>query len=134
MNKGFLFSIDTLLSLLLALVVLVGFFSMISRESSLNFGAQDLAHYSLGTLKTLDANNSLQLAFSQNKSAFFYELLNNATQRNICMNLTFFNETKGISQNYVKRNCTRPSSSAVATRPYFYSNKTYIINLESWYS
>ncbi|HLD19184.1 MAG TPA: hypothetical protein VJB90_04190 [Candidatus Nanoarchaeia archaeon] len=133
MKKGFIFTTDILLSLLVALGFFSGIIIFMSEPSTPQFSTTDLHQNALSALISLEANNTLRDAFSQNLTPRIMEFLNNATASNLCLNLTFLNDTFKIEQNHVKANCSRPNQIAIARRPLYAGERIRMVSLEAWY-
>ncbi len=132
-KKGFIFSTDVLFAIMLTFVVLSSVMLLISRESAPPFGAQDLQSTNIAALTAMDGNETLRMSITSNTNTTVQEFLNNATSRNICMNLTISNESAKIQAVYTKQSCPRSSSIVIARRPLQTSAGTHIATLESWY-
>jgi hypothetical protein len=134
LKRGFLFSVDTLFALFLAVIVLSGVFLFISRHAALDLSAQDLTDHSLAAIAALGENDTLRLSLSEDKSGFIQEFLDNATSRTVCLNLTIYGQDLSIKQTYQKQSCIAGQYITIARRPLYANNTPHMVAIRSWYS
>ncbi|MEK6967873.1 MAG: hypothetical protein AABX51_04535 [Nanoarchaeota archaeon] len=133
MKQGFIFTLDMLFAMLMALTMFTAIILFMSPSSTPDFSQTDLHHQALSLLQSIDSNYTLHLALKQDKSHFIKEFLENATSARLCANLSILNQTLKVEQSFNKTNCPRGNQIAVARQPLHYSGITRMAVMETWY-
>ncbi len=113
--------------------MLTTIFLFLSRQSTPDFGGQDLHHHALALLEAANANESLRMATNGNFSWTLQQFMDNATALSLCANLSIYSSQLQLEQHYSKANCTYARTVGVARRPIYYAGQAKLAVMEVWF-
>ncbi len=130
-KKGLIFTIDAILALLSAIVILIVIYSILS-NTNINNEYQDLSKIALDSLTVSEKNNALNSGVSGDLS-----LLDNylgALPVNICGNISLYYANQNIITSSKKPGCLINDNMVIARRVFVSNYKMYFAKIEVSYA
>lgn len=130
-NKGFIFTLDAILSvivmsLLLTLIVLL------SSQQPVDYSASDLHLIAMDTLTVLEKDRTLQNSIAANNTGAILTYLDALPSR-LCANISVFTQASTLQYSVAKTNCTATGEHAVARRVFLNSNDMiFLAKIDLW--
>ena len=130
-KKGLIFTIDAILALLSAIVILIAIYSILS-NTDINNEYQDLSKIALDSLTVSEKNNALNLGVSGDLS-----LLDNylgALPVNVCGNISLYYANQNIITSSKKPDCLINDNRVIARRAFLSDYKMHFAKIEVSYA
>ena len=128
-KKGFLFSLDAALAVLLSLFFITFLFYTLSQLDSSQLGDEELFSYSQSVATTMEVQNVYGSA------ADIHSFLGNYTKGSVCYNVTLYTATNVSLYSAVKSGCTDSSYPVTFYRTVIQANRSFSYALfRGWYT
>ncbi len=131
-RRGFLFSLDALLALLVLFIVLSTAYSQLATVKRSAWADAGLSQTGADTLAVLAKSGRLTAALNGNSSAAYYVI--GYVPSGVCAQLRIFNASDNQQMLISKANCgNRTGPVRIARRTFIYNGNPMWASLEAWY-
>ena len=131
-KKAFIFSLDALLALLAATVLISASFFYLSQVQTLNWSQPSLFVTSMDTLATLRLDGSLEDAVDTGSNSTIELFFNNMYPSNICGRMELYSRSGTLVLSSKKTGCSLPASTD--SKSIFVSRRTFVANKQLYYA
>ena len=132
-KKAIIFTIDAILAILAAMVLIAGSFYYLSQTQNIQWTDADRFQIAINSLAVLELSNDLQNAVSSMSTAGLGNYLNTILPAQVCADITVFNEAQTQILTTIKNGCIVSNYRAVAIRDVYVNNNVYYARMQVWY-
>lgn len=134
-NKAIIFSIDSMIALFSAIILIGIAFFYISEVETLNWSQPSSYITALDTLNVLRIDKTLENSIKNNSNESLILFLNNMFPENICGKIQLFNSSEDLLIQAKKENCNIDLNLDiyVTRRTFVYNKSMYYAFLRLWY-
>ncbi|MBW2984326.1 hypothetical protein KY361_04380 [Candidatus Woesearchaeota archaeon] len=133
LKKGIIFSLDAILAVIIAGVMILACFFYLSHTSTNLYQNQDIYKISLDSLTILEKDNTLKTAVETNSTTTL-QLFLDSLPAQLCGDITVYTSSSSAVLSAQKTGCTAKNESTIAVRSFVANNfNVYYARMEAWY-